>query len=93
MIKVHLQVYAWDWQATEAGYSPVWMLPNNPRYTLGHRKHVNALKIFAWFQFNHKLCPCPLTVPRQSTSSIFVNCAVEDKTLQYDITRHNDVTK
>ena len=34
----------------------------------------------------------PLIVPRQS-KSIFDNFVAEDKTLQYDITRHNNVTK
>ena len=81
------------WQATEAGYFPIWTLPNNPGCTLGHKQQINALEIFAWFQSNNILCPRPLIVPIHSTSSIFVNFAAEGKTLHYDITRHNDVTK
>ena len=36
--------------------------------------------------------PASSLVPTQSTS-IFVKFAAEDKTLQYDITRRNEVTK
>ena len=68
-------------------------LPNNPGCTLEYRSQVNALTIFAWFAFKNILCPHPLFLPTQSTSSIFVNFAAKDKTLPYDITRYNDITK
>ena len=69
------------------------MLCNNRGCTLEHRSQVNTSTIFAWFAFNNTLCQRSLIVPTQSTSSMFVNFAAKDKTLPYDITRCNDVTK